>query len=95
MSLYSPRPGESALVEAEIPDFTQALAGKSFAIVDHGGLQWGEGDSIATVLRDRLLERGVASVDIVGWEQFSILAPPEYFDEIAARVAGAVTGLGQ
>lgn len=95
MRLYSPRPSETARVEAEVPDFGQEFVGKSFAIIDHGGLHWGEGESFATALRDRLLYHGVADVEMVGWDNFSILAPPSYFDEIAARVAGAVTGLGQ
>jgi hypothetical protein len=95
MRLYSPRPSETLVDSANATAGGLALAGQAFAIVDHGGIAWGSEHTFAGALTDRLAAHGAARVECIDWEDHSILAPPEFFDEIAARVAGAVTGIGQ
>jgi hypothetical protein len=69
-----------------------SLRGKSVAVVNNG---WGSMDDLAGYIETELRERyGVSKVLHYRNNEKAVFPQPSWFDDIAADVAGAVTGLG-
>ncbi|WP_086151578.1 hypothetical protein [Cellulosimicrobium sp. KWT-B] len=90
--MYSPRPNAFAKpkAEAQVPAaLSRNLVGATVGIVDDGLLL-----DIGVMLEQELRRLGAGDVQWFRAPSYTDLASTEFLDDIAAKVAGAVTGLG-
>lgn len=97
MQYYLPKPTRHVVPSVNegpqrvpVPRQPPPIAGKAFAILDNG---WDVMDELTAALTERLEHLGASEVlripVFVGGP-----VEPDFLDEIAAKVAGAVCGLG-
>lgn len=91
ISLYSPRPAQFAATAGPSVDAVTlpSLEGRTVGIVDNGKFL-----ALAVAIEAELVKRGVGEVLWFRAAKYTEFAPVEWFDDIAAKVAGAITGIG-
>ncbi|MCU1461687.1 MAG: hypothetical protein JWO37_1762 [Acidimicrobiales bacterium] len=91
VKVYSPRPVQFAEPEGEAVAAPErhSLVGAVVGIVDNGKML-----KLGEAIERRLLALGAAEVRRFRAPRYTDLATAEFLDDIAANVAGAVTGLG-
>jgi hypothetical protein len=87
--MYLPTPVRHDVLEGE-PVRLSSLAGQRIAILNNG---WDCMDELTQLLEERLMEEGVSEILHVRTPHAQPL-PKDHIGEIAAKVAGAITGLG-
>jgi hypothetical protein len=90
--IYSPRPKmfEDPNASGAAPSaISRNLVGEAVGIVDNGKLL-----NLGAMIEEELLRLGALEVKRFRAPRYTDLASTEFLDDIAAQVAGAVTGLG-
>jgi hypothetical protein len=89
--VYSPRPARVVETEADPAPVleSRSLVGKAVGIVDNGKLL-----ELGILVEEELLRLGAGSVLRFQAPRYTDLATAEFLDDIASKVTGAVTGLG-
>jgi len=89
--VYSPRPTAFAAIETKVAPRLSArnLVGQTIGIVDNGKLL-----NLGVMVEEELTRLGAKEVLRFRAPRYTELASTEFLDEISAKVAGAITGLG-
>jgi hypothetical protein len=89
--IYSPRPNRFALQQAEAAPVMEkkSLVGEAIGVVDNGKLL-----NLGVMVEEELRRLGAKDVLRFRAPRYTELASEEFLDAIGAKVAGAITGLG-